>query len=155
MRMSVIFLYTGRARGGCMKCQQTHSLQLAVKMLYGFLALLIIAVAVLATLGKISRRCNTITNNPCFQHNHFLGEVNDQSWKVDIKLVLESTMDQINLRISTWEDTQLEWRQIWAREKECRKPWFSSIRHMVTACSVGFDSALCSSQQSPDFIGAG
>lgn len=62
-----------------MKCQQTHSLQLAVKMLYGFLALLIIAVAVLATLGKISRRCNTITNNPCFQHNHFLGEVNDQS----------------------------------------------------------------------------
>lgn len=60
-----------------MKCQQTHSLQLAVKMLYGFLALLIIAVAVLATLGKISRICNTIT--PCFQHNHFLGEVNDQS----------------------------------------------------------------------------
>lgn len=35
-----------------MKCQQTHSLQLAVKMLYGFLALLIIAVAVLASLGK-------------------------------------------------------------------------------------------------------
>ncbi len=35
-----------------MKCQQTHSVQLAVKILYGFLALLIIAVAVLATLGK-------------------------------------------------------------------------------------------------------
>jgi len=91
-----------------MKCQQTHSLTLAVKMLYGFLALLIIAVAVLATLGKILRHCNTITKKSCFQHNLFLGYVIDQSRKLDIKPVLESAMDQINLRIS--------------RERECRKP---------------------------------
>lgn len=66
-----------------MKCQQTHSLQLAVKMLYGFLALLIIAVAVLASLGKISRHRNTITTNPCIRRNHLRGEVNNHSRKVD------------------------------------------------------------------------
>uniref|UniRef100_A0A9R1SE05 Scavenger receptor class A member 3 n=2 Tax=Cyprinus carpio TaxID=7962 RepID=A0A9R1SE05_CYPCA len=54
----------GRARGGCMKCQQTHSLQLAVKMLYGFLALLIIAVAVLASL--VFRRVDTLSEEETF-----------------------------------------------------------------------------------------
>ncbi|XP_056437550.1 scavenger receptor class A member 3 [Gadus chalcogrammus] len=43
--------FRGRSRGGCVKCQQTHSLQLAVKVLYGIIALLIIAVAILATLA--------------------------------------------------------------------------------------------------------
>uniref|UniRef100_A0A673LZG9 Scavenger receptor class A member 3-like n=1 Tax=Sinocyclocheilus rhinocerous TaxID=307959 RepID=A0A673LZG9_9TELE len=58
---------TGRARGGgCMKCQQTHSLQLAVKMLYGFLALLIIAVAVLASL--VFRRVDNLSEEEKFSH---------------------------------------------------------------------------------------
>ncbi|KAL1253973.1 hypothetical protein QQF64_016202 [Cirrhinus molitorella] len=56
----------GRARGGCMKCQQTHSLQLAVKMLYGFLALLIIAVAVLASL--VFRRVDNLSEEEIFYH---------------------------------------------------------------------------------------
>ncbi len=43
----------GRSRGGCMRCQQSHSLQLAVKVLYGFVAFLIITVAVLASLGEL------------------------------------------------------------------------------------------------------
>ncbi|XP_042360033.1 scavenger receptor class A member 3 [Plectropomus leopardus] len=42
--------FRGRSRGGCMRCQQSHSLQLAVKVLYGFVAFLIITVAVLAAL---------------------------------------------------------------------------------------------------------
>lgn len=42
--------FRGRSRGGCVKCQQSHSLQLAVKVLYGFVAFLIITVAVLASL---------------------------------------------------------------------------------------------------------
>lgn len=37
-----------------MRCQQSHSLQLAVKVLYGFVAFLIITVAVLASLGELS-----------------------------------------------------------------------------------------------------
>lgn len=42
--------FRGRSRGGCVRCQQSHSLQLAVKILYGFVAFLIITVAVLASL---------------------------------------------------------------------------------------------------------
>uniref|UniRef100_A0A1A8FS41 Scavenger receptor class A, member 3 n=2 Tax=Nothobranchius korthausae TaxID=1143690 RepID=A0A1A8FS41_9TELE len=42
--------FRGRTRGGCMRCQQSHSLQLAVKVLYGFVAFLIITVVVLASL---------------------------------------------------------------------------------------------------------
>lgn len=42
--------FRGRSRGGCMRCQQSQSLQLAVKVLYGFVAFLIIIVAVLASL---------------------------------------------------------------------------------------------------------
>ncbi|XP_030261689.1 scavenger receptor class A member 3 [Sparus aurata] len=42
--------FRGRSRGGCLRCQQSHSLQLAVKVLYGFVAFLIITVAVLASL---------------------------------------------------------------------------------------------------------
>lgn len=37
-----------------MRCQQSHSLQLAVKVLYGFVAFLIITVAVLASLGEFT-----------------------------------------------------------------------------------------------------
>ncbi|XP_051954414.1 scavenger receptor class A member 3-like [Xyrauchen texanus] len=56
----------GRTKGGCMKCQQTHSLQLAVKMLYGFFALLIIAVAVLASL--VFRRVDNLSEEESFYH---------------------------------------------------------------------------------------
>ncbi|KAM4522100.1 scavenger receptor class A member 3 [Odontesthes bonariensis] len=42
--------FRGRSRGGCVRCQQSQSLQLAVKVLYGFVAFLIITVAVLASL---------------------------------------------------------------------------------------------------------
>ncbi|XP_013870872.1 scavenger receptor class A member 3 isoform X2 [Austrofundulus limnaeus] len=42
--------FRGRTRGGCVRCQQSHSLQLAVKVLYGFVVFLIITVAVLASL---------------------------------------------------------------------------------------------------------
>lgn len=41
-----------------MRCQQSHSLQLAVKVLYGFVAFLIITVAVLASLGELSLTFN-------------------------------------------------------------------------------------------------
>ncbi|XP_062857090.1 scavenger receptor class A member 3 [Trichomycterus rosablanca] len=39
-----------RTRAGCVKCQHAHSLQLAVRLLYGFFAFIVIALAVLATL---------------------------------------------------------------------------------------------------------
>ncbi|KAM4712911.1 scavenger receptor class A member 3 [Anableps anableps] len=42
--------FRGRSRVGCMRCQQSHSLQLAVKVLYGFVGFLVITVAVLASL---------------------------------------------------------------------------------------------------------
>ncbi|XP_057679498.1 scavenger receptor class A member 3 [Corythoichthys intestinalis] len=42
--------FRGRARGGCVRCQQGHSLQLAVKVLYALVAFLIITVVVLASL---------------------------------------------------------------------------------------------------------
>ncbi|XP_036003131.1 scavenger receptor class A member 3 isoform X2 [Fundulus heteroclitus] len=42
--------FRGRSRVGCMRCQQSQSLQLAVKVLYGFVAFLIITVAVMASL---------------------------------------------------------------------------------------------------------
>ncbi|KAM6914951.1 scavenger receptor class A member 3 [Xenentodon cancila] len=42
--------FRSRSRGGCVRCQQSHSLQLAVKVLYGFVGFLIITVAVLAAL---------------------------------------------------------------------------------------------------------
>ncbi|KAK3516950.1 hypothetical protein QTP70_028243 [Hemibagrus guttatus] len=48
-----LFVSTGRTRGGCLKCQQTRSLQLAVRVLYGFFAFIVIALAVLASLGEL------------------------------------------------------------------------------------------------------
>lgn len=47
-------VFPARSRGGCVRCQQSHSLQLAVKVLYGFVAFLIITVAVLASLGEFT-----------------------------------------------------------------------------------------------------
>ncbi|XP_037100901.1 scavenger receptor class A member 3 [Syngnathus acus] len=42
--------FRGRTRGGCVRCQQSHSLQLAVKVLYAIVVFLIITVVVLASL---------------------------------------------------------------------------------------------------------
>ncbi|XP_029903824.1 scavenger receptor class A member 3 [Myripristis murdjan] len=58
--------FRGRTRGGCVKCQQTHSLQLAVKVLYGFFAFLIITVAVLASL--VFRRVDSLSEEEAFYH---------------------------------------------------------------------------------------
>ncbi|MBN3309153.1 SCAR3 protein, partial [Amia calva] len=57
-------VFTGRTRGGCVKCQQTRSLLLAVKVLYGFFAFLIIAVAVLASL--VFRKVDSISEEGSF-----------------------------------------------------------------------------------------
>ncbi|XP_032398486.1 scavenger receptor class A member 3 [Etheostoma spectabile] len=59
--------FRGRSRGGCMRCQQSHSLQLAVKVLYGFVALLIITVAVLASL--VFRKVDTLSEEESVYHN--------------------------------------------------------------------------------------
>ncbi|XP_061843146.2 scavenger receptor class A member 3 [Nerophis lumbriciformis] len=42
--------FRGRTRGGCVRCQQSNSLQLAVKVLAAFVAFLVITVTVLASL---------------------------------------------------------------------------------------------------------
>ncbi|KAM9339220.1 scavenger receptor class A member 3 [Symphorus nematophorus] len=58
--------FRGRSRGGCMRCQQSHSLQLAVKVLYGFVAFLIITVAVLASL--VFRKVDNLSEEESIYH---------------------------------------------------------------------------------------
>ncbi|KAF7656297.1 hypothetical protein LDENG_00043900 [Lucifuga dentata] len=58
--------FRGRSRGGCVKCQQSHSLQLAVKVLYGFVAFLIITVAVLASL--VFRKVDNLSEEESLYH---------------------------------------------------------------------------------------
>ncbi|XP_040016845.2 scavenger receptor class A member 3 [Gasterosteus aculeatus] len=58
--------FRGRSRGGCMRCQQSRSLQLAVKVLYGFVAFLIITVAVLASL--VFRRVDSLSEEESVYH---------------------------------------------------------------------------------------
>ncbi|XP_068609720.1 scavenger receptor class A member 3 [Brachionichthys hirsutus] len=58
--------YRGRGRGGCVRCQQSHSLQLAVKVLFGFVAFLIITVAVLASL--VFRRVDRLAEEESVYH---------------------------------------------------------------------------------------
>ncbi|XP_029487231.1 scavenger receptor class A member 3-like [Oncorhynchus nerka] len=58
--------FRGRTRGGCVKCQKTYSLQLAVKVLYGFFVFLIIAVAVLASL--VFRKVDNLSEEESFYH---------------------------------------------------------------------------------------
>lgn len=59
--------FRGRTRGGCVRCQQSHSLQLAVKVLYGFVAFLIITVAVLASL--VFRKVDNLSEEESVYHN--------------------------------------------------------------------------------------
>ncbi|KAJ3606901.1 hypothetical protein NHX12_026419 [Muraenolepis orangiensis] len=58
--------FRGRSRGGCVKCQQTYSLQLAVKVLYGIIAFLIVTVAVLASLAF--RKVESLSEEESFYH---------------------------------------------------------------------------------------
>lgn len=58
--------FRGRTRGGCVKCQQTHSLQLAVRVLYGFFAFIIISVAVLASL--VFRKVDNLSEEELLYH---------------------------------------------------------------------------------------
>ncbi|XP_031717555.1 scavenger receptor class A member 3 [Anarrhichthys ocellatus] len=58
--------FRGRSRGGCMRCQQSHSLQLAIKVLYGFVAFLIIVVAVLASL--VFRKVGNLSEEESIYH---------------------------------------------------------------------------------------
>ncbi|XP_068433131.1 scavenger receptor class A member 3 [Clinocottus analis] len=58
--------FRGRSRGGCMRCQQSRSLQLAVKVLYGFVAFLIITVAVLASL--VFRKVGNLSEEESVYH---------------------------------------------------------------------------------------
>ncbi|XP_071226242.1 scavenger receptor class A member 3-like isoform X1 [Salvelinus alpinus] len=58
--------FRGRTRGGCVKCQKTYSLQLAVKVLYGFFVFLVIAVAVLASL--VFRKVDNLSEEESFYH---------------------------------------------------------------------------------------
>ncbi|XP_018538052.1 scavenger receptor class A member 3 [Lates calcarifer] len=58
--------FRGRTRGGCVRCQQSHSLQLAVKVLYGFVAFLIITVAVLASL--VFRKVDSLSEEESVYH---------------------------------------------------------------------------------------
>ncbi|XP_044185340.1 scavenger receptor class A member 3 [Thunnus albacares] len=58
--------FRGRTRGGCVRCQQSHSLQLAVKVLYGFVAFLIITIAVLASL--VFRKVDNLAEKESVYH---------------------------------------------------------------------------------------
>ncbi|XP_034018032.1 LOW QUALITY PROTEIN: scavenger receptor class A member 3 [Thalassophryne amazonica] len=58
--------FRGRTRGGCVRCQQSSSLQLAVKVLYGFVAFLIITVVVLASL--VFRKVDNLSEEESLYH---------------------------------------------------------------------------------------
>ncbi|KAG7316406.1 hypothetical protein KOW79_019947 [Hemibagrus wyckioides] len=58
--------FRGRTRGGCLKCQQTRSLQLAVRVLYGFFAFIVIALAVLASL--VFRKVDSLYEEESLYH---------------------------------------------------------------------------------------
>ncbi|XP_062268117.1 scavenger receptor class A member 3 [Platichthys flesus] len=59
--------FRGRSRGGCVRCQQSSSLQLAVKVLYGFVLFLIITVAVLASL--VFRKVDRMSEEESVYHS--------------------------------------------------------------------------------------
>lgn len=58
--------FRGRTRGGCLKCQQTRSLQLAVRVLYGIFALIVIALAVLVSL--VFRKVGRLSEEESLYH---------------------------------------------------------------------------------------
>ncbi|KAB5540018.1 hypothetical protein PHYPO_G00096310 [Pangasianodon hypophthalmus] len=58
--------FRGRTRGGCVKCQHTRSLQLAVRVLYGFFAFIVITLAVLASL--VFRKIDSLSEEESLYH---------------------------------------------------------------------------------------
>ncbi|XP_026855562.2 scavenger receptor class A member 3 isoform X1 [Electrophorus electricus] len=60
--------FRGRSRGGCVKCQQACSLQLAVRVLYGFFAFIIITVAVLGSL--VFRKVDSLSEEELLFHKN-------------------------------------------------------------------------------------
>ncbi|XP_047006885.1 scavenger receptor class A member 3 isoform X2 [Ictalurus punctatus] len=58
--------FRGRTRGGCLKCQQSRSLQLAVRVLYGIFALIVIALAVLVSL--VFRKVDSLSEEESLYH---------------------------------------------------------------------------------------
>ncbi|XP_039982140.1 scavenger receptor class A member 3 [Xiphias gladius] len=88
--------FRGRTRGGCVRCQQSHSLQLAVKVLYGFVAFLIITVAVLASL--VFRKVDSLSEEESVYHEKItrvqqgiddLGSTSNCSGCLDVTLYSE------------------------------------------------------------------
>lgn len=88
--------FRGRSRGGCMRCQQSHSLQLAVKVLYGFVAFLVITVAVLASL--VFRKVDSLSEKESVYHKKIsrvqqgiedLGSTSNCSGCLDVTLYSE------------------------------------------------------------------
>uniref|UniRef100_A0A1A8BJR4 Scavenger receptor class A, member 3 n=2 Tax=Nothobranchius kadleci TaxID=1051664 RepID=A0A1A8BJR4_NOTKA len=78
--------FRGRTRGGCMRCQQSHSLQLAVKVLYGFVAFLIITVVVLASL--VFKKMDGLSEDE-LSHNKKITKVQQEI--EDLRLVSNSS----------------------------------------------------------------
>uniref|UniRef100_A0A665TAN5 Scavenger receptor class A, member 3 n=1 Tax=Echeneis naucrates TaxID=173247 RepID=A0A665TAN5_ECHNA len=66
VHINQLIIHDWRTRGGCVRCQQSHSLQLAVKVLYGFVVFLIITVAVLASL--VFRKVDSLSNEESVYH---------------------------------------------------------------------------------------
>ncbi|KPP68335.1 scavenger receptor class A member 3-like [Scleropages formosus] len=86
--------FRGRTRGGCVRCQQTQSLQLAVKVLYGFFAFLIVTVAVLASLD-LSSASNCSDNDGTVRYGDEIGKLKKELEDIQ-KLILgqEQTLAQ-------------------------------------------------------------
>ncbi|XP_029705632.1 scavenger receptor class A member 3 isoform X1 [Takifugu rubripes] len=124
--------FTGRSRGGCVRCQQTRSLQLAVKVLYGFVACLVVTVVVLASLvfrkveglseeesayhTKISRveqgledLSSTSNSSGCLDASLYSGEINKLKREFeDIQRMIlgqEQVLDQVSQTQKKLDDT--------------------------------------------------
>ncbi|KAM7367666.1 hypothetical protein PAMP_013950 [Pampus punctatissimus] len=99
----------GRNRGGCVRCQQNHSLQLAVKVLYGFVAFLIITVAVLASL--VFRKVDNMFEEESVNHRkitHVQQRMEDLSSTSNCSGCLDVTLysEEINRLKIEFEDIQ-------------------------------------------------
>ncbi|KAM9435150.1 scavenger receptor class A member 3 [Clarias gariepinus] len=69
--------FRGRTRGGCVKCQQTRSLQLAVRVLYGFFAFIVITLTVLASL--VFRKVDSLSEEELLFQKKIQGSTQDFS----------------------------------------------------------------------------
>ncbi|KAJ0026683.1 hypothetical protein NQD34_017683 [Periophthalmus magnuspinnatus] len=91
--------FRGRSRSGCVRCQQTSALQLAIKVLYGFVAFLIITVAVLASL--VFRKVENLSVEETIYYNK-INKV--QQGLQGILIILTSTVENrpfVNLSVAS------------------------------------------------------